>query len=361
MQCVLKIILLIFSIKPIKNIVQWLVYSFLVSFICLYLNHICQYSKKISKIVDNNIFLNNFYYTKINHISLKFSNFIHNSEYDTIHNNNEFKKKLIKCYNDDLKYTVVNSKLNSNFIKKMKNFYIDDNNLKDIIKIVNFQLNLHRLKKNYKCNFLIMCLNSIGNKIALKNKIVGLEICYKNKKIYGILFKNGKFFDIQGINLISSFLQFPFLKKFRVSSKFSLHRLNPITKKIIPHRGTDFAMPIGTPIISVSNGTILETKSSIQAGNYITIRHDNSYITKYMHLKKILIKKGHIVKIGEQIGLSGSTGYSTGPHLHYEIWINNKAINPEKFQAEERLTKNNLKEHINFSKIIISYFEKSKK
>lgn len=109
-----------------------------------------------------------------------------------------------------------------------------------------------------------------------------------------------------------------------------MHRLNPITKRITTHNGVDFALPVGTEVISVADGKIITVGNNKNSGNYIIIKHNNYYITKYMHLNKILIKKWEKIKQGDVIALSGNTGRSTGPHLHYEIWIKNHPTDPMK-------------------------------
>ncbi|MXP50916.1 hypothetical protein FD726_00685 [Pantoea sp. SoEX] len=119
-------------------------------------------------------------------------------------------------------------------------------------------------------------------------------------------------------------------KQLRVSSNFSLNRLNPITGHFSPHKGVDIALPIGTPIFAISKGEVIVAKKGNIAGNYVTILHNNGYITRYMHMKKILVKIGQKIQHGDTIGLSGNTGRSTGPHLHFELWIHNKAIDPLK-------------------------------
>ncbi len=86
-------------------------------------------------------------------------------------------------------------------------------------------------------------------------------------------------------------------------------------------------MPQGTPVLSVGDGEVVVAKRSGAAG-YIAIRHGRTYTTRYMHLRKLLVKPGQKVKRGDRIALSGNTGRSTGPHLHYEVWINQQAVNP---------------------------------
>ncbi|MDG4813664.1 M23 family metallopeptidase, partial [Hydrogenovibrio sp. 3SP14C1] len=91
--------------------------------------------------------------------------------------------------------------------------------------------------------------------------------------------------------------------------------------------GTDFAMPIGTPIIAPANGRVERVGNHHAAGRYIVIRHDNGYRTRYLHLSQPMVSQGQRVDMGERIALSGNTGRSTGPHLHYEVIVNNSPVN----------------------------------
>ncbi|QUI25905.1 M23 family metallopeptidase (plasmid) [Vallitalea pronyensis] len=113
-------------------------------------------------------------------------------------------------------------------------------------------------------------------------------------------------------------------KKINISSHFGPGTLtmNGITKHRF-HHGTDFPIIVGTPIIAASKGKILRTGNGKIAGNYVVIKHDDGFITKYFHLNLIMCKKDQEIDTGEIIGLSGNTGYSTGPHLHFEV------INPQ--------------------------------
>lgn len=94
------------------------------------------------------------------------------------------------------------------------------------------------------------------------------------------------------------------------------------------HRGIDVANYSGTPIIAAADGRVTKTGSFGRMGKMITIDHGYGFVTRYGHLSSIDVKKGQRVKRGEVIGKMGSTGYSTGPHLHYEVWRNGKVLNP---------------------------------
>ncbi|CAA0078348.1 Murein DD-endopeptidase MepM [BD1-7 clade bacterium] len=135
------------------------------------------------------------------------------------------------------------------------------------------------------------------------------------------------FFSEDGISMRKPFLRAP-LDFTRISSNFNLRRKHPIHKKIRAHRGTDYVAPRGTPIFSAGDGRVLRSGYSRANGNYVFIRHGEKYTTKYLHLDKRYVKTGQRVKQRDVIGTLGSTGYSTGPHLHYEFLVNGVHRNP---------------------------------
>ena len=135
------------------------------------------------------------------------------------------------------------------------------------------------------------------------------------------------FYTPEGGSLDPAFARHPFEGSYRLSSSFNPRRLHPVTGRVSPHNGTDFAMPIGTPIIAPANGRVERVSSHHAAGRYVVIRHDNGYRTRYLHLSRPLVSQGDRVTMGERIALSGNTGRSTGPHLHYEVIVNNTPVN----------------------------------
>lgn len=135
------------------------------------------------------------------------------------------------------------------------------------------------------------------------------------------------YYNEDGISMRKAFLRAP-LDFTRVSSRFNMRRLHPITKQVKPHRGIDYAAPTGTPIFSTGDGRVIASNYNNANGHYIFIRHGESYVTKYLHLHKRFAKKGQRVKQGQIIGQVGSTGFSTGPHLHYEFLVNGVHRNP---------------------------------
>jgi|TARA_B110000467_G_C18042453_1_gene326639 murein DD-endopeptidase MepM/ murein hydrolase activator NlpD len=124
-----------------------------------------------------------------------------------------------------------------------------------------------------------------------------------------------------------TFLRTP-LDIFRISSGFNLRRKHPIHKKIKAHRGVDYAAPRGTPVYAAGAGKVIEVGYSKANGNYVFLQHGQTYITKYLHLNKKKVRRGQTVKQKQLIGTVGSTGYATGPHLHYEFLVNGVHRNP---------------------------------
>ena len=119
----------------------------------------------------------------------------------------------------------------------------------------------------------------------------------------------------------------PITAKWRLSSRFG-SRTDPITGVPSHHTGIDMACPMGTPIKAAMAGTVAYTGVSSVFGNYVIISHYDGYQTLYGHMSKILAKKGQVVSQGTRIGLVGSTGYSTGPHLHFTVYKNGKLVDP---------------------------------
>lgn len=159
------------------------------------------------------------------------------------------------------------------------------------------------------------------NAVEFNLKRLGKIATYRN-------LADNKYYDENGYNTSSAnFRRFPLNGKVRISSSFNPNRRHPVTGKVRPHNGTDFAVRVGTPVISPADGVVTKAAYSRSAGYYIVIRHRGSYSTVYMHLSKLGVKAGQRVKIGQTIARSGNTGLSTGPHLHYELRRNGKPVN----------------------------------
>ncbi len=151
-----------------------------------------------------------------------------------------------------------------------------------------------------------------------------------NNAYYAIYFENEKhhgYFDEQGRSMKKAFLKAP-VKYSRVSSGYNLRRRHPILKRVRPHLGTDYAAPYGTPIMAVADGVISKVGYTKGNGNYVKIKHDRTYSTQYLHMKRFAknIKPGVHVKQEQIIGYVGSTGLATGPHVCFRFWKNGKQV-----------------------------------
>ncbi len=132
-----------------------------------------------------------------------------------------------------------------------------------------------------------------------------------------------------GESMRKAFLRAP-VEFSRISSNFNLRRVHPLWKTSRPHRGIDYAAPRGTPILAAGDGKVKIASRTQANGNYVVIQHGEQFVTKYLHLKNFGrgIKSGQRVKQGQVIGYVGSTGWATGPHLHYEFLVNGVHQNP---------------------------------
>ncbi|MBU2940890.1 peptidoglycan DD-metalloendopeptidase family protein [Lacinutrix sp. C3R15] len=143
------------------------------------------------------------------------------------------------------------------------------------------------------------------------------------------------YFNEEAKNLRRAFLQAP-VQFSRISSRYNLkRRIAYYGNKIRPHRGTDFAAPIGTPILATANGTVIESTRRGGNGKFVKIRHNATYQTQYLHMKAQNVKKGEFVKQGDVIGWIGMTGNTGGPHVCYRFWKNGKEVDPFKEKLPE--------------------------
>ncbi len=145
--------------------------------------------------------------------------------------------------------------------------------------------------------------------------------------------KKGRYYDAKGRSVEKSLLKTP-LKYARVSSGFNPKRMHPILHKVRGHFGVDYAAPVGTPVWAAASGTITKRAASGGAGNLVELKHDDGLVTQYMHLSKFAKnqKVGQHVDAKTVIGYVGSTGMSTGPHLHFGVKKNGAHIDPMKLQ-----------------------------
>jgi murein DD-endopeptidase MepM/ murein hydrolase activator NlpD len=150
---------------------------------------------------------------------------------------------------------------------------------------------------------------------------------YKGKIIYAFPFEqnqgSGKieYYDEEGKTLKNFFLKTP-IKFSRISSRFTSNRFHPVQQIWKAHKGTDYAAPYGTPISTTAGGTVEQTGFTAGNGNFVKVKHNGTYSTQYLHMSRILVRRGQHVNQGQTIGLVGSTGLASGPHVCYRFWKN---------------------------------------
>lgn len=142
------------------------------------------------------------------------------------------------------------------------------------------------------------------------------------------LHSDGRFYDENGNGLTPALLRWPTKVHYRISSPFNNKRRHPITGRLAPHNGTDIAAPKGTKVLATGDGVVTRVAYQKYAGKYLDVDNLGPYSSRFLHLSKVLVKKGQHVKRGQVIALSGNTGRTTGAHLHYELHRDGKPINP---------------------------------
>lgn len=160
---------------------------------------------------------------------------------------------------------------------------------------------------------------------------------YKGKLIYAFPFAqneaSGKldYYDENGKALKNFFLKAP-LKFVNITSRFAKNRFHPVQMIWKAHKGTDYAAPTGTPIMTTAAGIVEQTGYTAGNGNFVKVKHDRTYSTQYLHMSKILVRRGQRVTQGSIIGKVGSTGLATGPHVCYRFWKNGVQVDALKLK-----------------------------
>jgi len=231
------------------------------------------------------------------------------------------------------KMSLVENKIEKSLYAAAVESKIEPNIIVEFARIYGFEIDFQRdIRKNDTFQILYEKFYD-ENDVYIKNgKILYAFMSVNNREI--ALYKFGKdntydYFDINGKSVVKALMKTP-INGARLSSPFGM-RKHPILGFNKMHRGTDFAAPSGTPIMASGTGTIVHARWCGGGGNCIKIKHNSTYSTVYGHLKNFAkgIRAGRKVKQGQIIGYVGSTGMSTGPHLHYEVLVNGKQVNSQ--------------------------------
>lgn len=223
---------------------------------------------------------------------------------------------------------VVHSKIVGNFYLSAKKAGLSDANILIINDVLKGRVDFRKdVRANDAFNFVVRN-GSINNVRVGESQLEALEITIKGQTYRAFLHSDGRFYDQDGNSLTPALLRWPTRKEYRVSSPFNANRLHPITGHPAPHNGVDLATPTGTEVLATGDGVVTRIATHKYAGKYVVVEYTGPYSSRFLHLSKIVVKQGQKVKRGQVIALSGNTGRTTGAHLHYELHIKGRPVNP---------------------------------
>lgn len=226
--------------------------------------------------------------------------------------------------------------INSSLWNAMIDNHCDPNLANELSEIYAWTIDFFGIQKgdNYKVIYESQWVD--GKRIGI-GKILAANFNHYKNDYYAFLFVQdfkGDYFDEKANSLRRAFLKAP-LKFKRISSHFSYSRMHPVLKYRRPHLGVDYAADVGTPVVSIGDGTVISADWSGGGGRAVKIRHNGTYSTTYMHLSKYGegIRAGVRIRQGQVIGYVGSSGLSTGPHLDFRVYKNGQPIDPLKMES----------------------------
>ncbi len=243
------------------------------------------------------------------------------------------RENILQLYKKEV---VVKNIIKNNLYSSAIEVGIEPNIIVEFARIFGFEVDFQRdIRKGDWFEILYEKFQDDNNKVRDTGKIIYASMYVNGEEInlYNFKFNNDEeFYDIKGKSITKSLMKTP-INGARLSSSFGM-RKHPILGYNKMHRGTDFAAPSGTPIMASGSGTITRARWCGGGGNCVKIKHNSTYETIYAHMKSFAkgIKEGRKVKQGQIIGYVGSTGLSTGPHLHYEVLVNGKKVNSQKLK-----------------------------
>ncbi|PJG84518.1 murein DD-endopeptidase MepM [Conservatibacter flavescens] len=271
-----------------------------------------------------------FYWILDNHNELEYMNWLISEKEERIYELTEkgtYTRQILEK-KSVWKKEVLKGQVGTSLSRSLQRLGLDSRQINQLSTALQWQVSVNKLKKGDKFALLVS-REYLGDKLTGQGNVEAIHIISGGKSYYAIQAENGRYYNRNGETLGKGFARYPMQRQARISSHFNPRRKHPVTGRISPHKGVDFSVPIGTPIIAPADGVV--EKVAYQgngAGRYIILRHGREYQTVYMHLSKALVKTGQNIKKGERIALSGNTGRSTGPHLHYEFHINGRPVNP---------------------------------
>ncbi len=234
------------------------------------------------------------------------------------------------------KEVVLKGEIKNNLYSSAVNSGIEPNIIVEFARIFGFEVDFQRdIRKGDWFEIFYEKFLDDNNKVRDTGRIIYASMYVNGEEInlYNFKYNNvQEYYDIKGKSITKSLMKTP-INGARLSSSFGM-RKHPILGYNKMHRGTDFAAPSGTPIMASGSGTVTRARWCGGGGNCVKIKHNSTYETVYAHMKSFAkgIKEGKKVRQGQIIGYVGSTGMSTGPHLHYEVHVNGKKVNSQRLK-----------------------------
>jgi len=270
-------------------------------------------------------------------------------------NNFIIKENILQLYKNEV---VIKNEIKNNLYSAAVNAGIEPNIIIEFARIFGFEVDFQRdIRKGDWFEILYEKFEDDNGIVQDTGKIIYASMFVNGNEINLYNFDDGDelgYFDIKGKSIVKSLMKTP-INGARLSSRFGM-RKHPILGYNKMHRGTDFAAPSGTPIMASGSGTVTRARWCGGGGNCVKIKHNSTYETIYAHMKNFAkgIKEGRKVKQGQIIGYVGSTGMSTGPHLHYEVVVNGKKVNSQKLKLPSgKILKGSMRENFELKRIKI--------
>ena len=226
------------------------------------------------------------------------------------------------------KQHVVRADVKSSLYATIVNTGLSDRDAMEIANLLSSRVNFKRELRQGDMFDAVISDEYMDDKPTGGRRLDAIKLNVRGKDNVAILFEDGNYYDDEGNSLTPALMRYPTRRHWRISSPFNPFRHHPITNRISPHNGTDFAAPIGTPVLATGDGIVTRVVKHPYAGLYVVIDNDGPFSTRFLHLSKALVKRGQRVSRGQKIALSGNSGRSTGAHLHYELHINGRPVNP---------------------------------
>jgi len=243
------------------------------------------------------------------------------------------KENIVRLYKREV---VVKNNIKNNLYNSAIDVDIEPNIIVEFTRIFGFEVDFQRdIRKGDWFEIYYEKFEDDNGKVKDTGKILYASMYVNGEEInlYNFNYKNDEeYYDIKGKSITKSLMKTP-INGARLSSSFGM-RKHPILGYNKMHKGTDFAAPSGTPIMASGSGTVTRARWCGGGGNCVKIKHNSTYETVYAHMKSFAkgVKEGKKVKQGQIIGYVGSTGLSTGPHLHYEVIVNGKKVNSQRLK-----------------------------